>query len=396
MGRSRAVETMESPISTFGIKLLQGLCNSSDINDNVTFSPLSLWFALAMAALGASGGTWSGMSSVLSVNSTLNAKDTKELESAACSRMKECQSLKHDQLQVSIANGIALKSSNEPSATFLKAVKESFHGELFLSQDVIDLDKVNDWVAKQTNGQIPRLIEAATDVEMIILNAIYFKGKWEQPFKATRTKNKVFHPPSPAEPYKCRMMQQESHFAYTETNDFQAIRLPYATNVPNSSISAIVVLPKEHTTISTLISSHDALKDSLAELLDDDAKKRLVDLSLPKFEIDVKTSGLKTQLSQMGMSSAFSSDADFSSMLASNDRGLFISDIIHKVYIKVDEKGTEAAAATAVMMMRSMAPAPKVPKPILFNVDRPFAFFITNDISKDIWFTSRIQSVTKA
>ncbi|MCD6381601.1 MAG: serpin family protein [Candidatus Aenigmarchaeota archaeon] len=250
----------------------------------------------------------------------------------------------------------------------------------FVNEPEKSRQTINSFIEKQTNGKIEDLIPKdfiTSSTGIVITNAIYFKGTWKVEFDPKETKEMDFHMDS-NKAIKVQMMHMkpnEKTFNYTETEDVQILELPYK----GDDISMLIILPK----FGKL--SEIEKKLTIEKLKEWKSKMRETELSeiyLPKFEIETKYF-LEDTLPDMGMPTAFSPDADFSGMTGRRD--LFISHVIHQAYVKVYEKGTEAAAATAVIFEKSM-PAPE----IIFKADHPFIFIIQQKSTGNILFIGRV------
>ena len=193
---------------------------------------------------------------------------------------------------------------------------------------------------------------------MLLLNAIYFKADWQHPFNPSYTYTGEFI--GPTETKDVRFMTQTKNFNYYEDNNVQVVELPYK----NDSTSAIVILPKDKIGVDTYLKSLD--DNELNTILAGFTSKR-VSLSLPKFEIEFETK-FKDILKRLGMVQAFNLNADLSGIKCSG--GIYIDNVIHKTYLKVDEKGTEAAAVTIVKILDTAI----LIETITMNVNRPFIF----------------------
>jgi len=234
-------------------------------------------------------------------------------------------------------------------------------------------------VEKKTRNKIKNLIPKGVLnrlTRLVLTNAIYFKGNWESQFKKDRTKDGPFTLAG-GEKVNVTMMNQTADFNYMETEDFQGLELPYVDN----ELSMIILLPKRVDGLAefekTLTLKN--LSQWLAKL-----RKRKVIVSVPKFKMTSQFR-LAEVLKSMGMTDAFVPDvADFSGM--NGKRDLFISAVIHKAYVDVNEEGTEAAAATAVVVGITSMPA----RPPVFRADHPFLFLIRDNHSGSILFIGRV------
>jgi len=207
-----------------------------------------------------------------------------------------------------------------------------------------------------------------------LTNAIYFKGKWATQFKPEQTKDAPFTL-SGGDKVNVPMMSQTGKFSYMETDDLQVLEQPYV----NNDLSMVILLPKKPDGVNGLEKemTGENLSGWLAKL-----RKREVQVSLPRFKMTSEFSLAET-LGSMGMPDAFSAKADFSGM--TSNRELFISAVVHKAYVEVNEEGTEAAAATGVTMQLTSIPAP----PPVFKADHPFVFLIRDNQTGSILFIGR-------
>lgn len=245
---------------------------------------------------------------------------------------------------------------------------------------------INNWVEDQTNDRIRDLLpSSALDswTRLVITNAVYFKGTWEEQFDETQTKQDFFTV-SPGTTASVQMMQRtdpDATFNYAEADLFQALEMPYA-HESGKQLSMLVILPKGNN-LAAVESSLNTL--DLSDLRDSLTLER-VNVFFPKFRLDT-TYNLPGTLASMGMPIAFTDSADFSGMGGTLD--LKISDVIHKAFIDVNEEGTEAAAATAIEMRATGAISRPVPIPV-FRADHPFLFLIIDDETGSVLFIGRM------
>ncbi len=223
---------------------------------------------------------------------------------------------------------------------------------------------------------------------LVITNAVYFKGTWEKQFDANQTSDAPFTRPD-GTTVTARMMQrtdEDAIYSYAETPDLQMLSLPYTT-ASGPGLSMVVLLPKGN----DLSAADPYLDPANLSALEQSASSRRVMVYLPKFKLESQYS-LKETLSAMGMPTAFSGAADFSGMDGAQD--LYISDVYHKAYIEVNEEGTEAAAATGVVMnLAAAAPGSEKPVPV-FRADHPFIFLIQDNDTGVILFAGLVTDPT--
>lgn len=244
--------------------------------------------------------------------------------------------------------------------------------------------EINTFVDKMTRGLIPEFIKKLEpSTQAILINTLYFYANWQNQFDADKSKEGDFFT-KPLEPVKAIYMKDSGFYSGFETENYSAIVLPYEPiEIPGNSMPTktemVVLLPKQDISNSTALKAYlnQAVHKNLPQYVEE-----YYDVVLPKFEINTELNLTKT-LAQLGVKKAFSSQADFSKL---SPTPLVISDVIQNVSIRVDEKGTEAAAATAIMLMRSMLPPESKP----FVVNRPFAFVIREQETSNVLFMGTI------
>lgn len=353
---------------------------------NVFYSPYSISSALAMTYAGAAGRTAEEMAAVLhfpqdqdKLHPAFNALD-QHLESLADLEVPDDQG---DPFQLKIANAIWGQQDYHFEEDFLDTLAVNYGAGLRLLDYIQEPDKsrrtINDWVSDQTEEKIQDLIpEGAidSDTRLVLSNAIYFKATWLEPFQESLTEQGTFYGLD-GEEYDVPLMGlgSDASLPYYAGDGFQAVSLPYV----GGEVSMLVLVPDRD--------NFDDFEGKFSrETLDQVLKEmnyQSVQLRFPKFEFESEFS-LADTLAAMGMPNAFSDQADFSGMTGAKD--LFISDIFHKAFIGVDEEGTEAAAATAVVMKLTSAPQ----DPIELTVDRPFLFLIRDHQTNSILFMGRV------
>ena len=337
---------------------------------NYFISPVSISTAMAMTYAGAKGSTAQEFEDVMHFNNTNG--DFHELNGLYQRELNKNLSA----LEWNLANRLWGYGSSPFQEKFLEINKTLYNAPL---QFGASEETINTWVEQQTKGKIIDLIPPGTitgDTRLILTNAVYFKGDWKYEFEKKATKKKDFF--TPKAPVKVDMMFQKGGFSYYENAKYQAVKLPYK----GDKQSMLVFLPKEEignvendlnlTDIQTVLNSRNVN----------------VNLHLPKFKLEymeVFNGYLKGQ----GMTKAFGSGADFSGILTSES--IWIDQVIHKSFVEVSEEGTEAAAATAVVMTTESMAQSK-PKIIEFNANKPFLFFIMDDSSGSILFMGKLEN----
>jgi len=234
---------------------------------------------------------------------------------------------------------------------------------------------INDWVAKQTEDRIEDLIPPGLinpNTRLVLTNAIYFNAAWLYPFEEDLTRDGAFYLLDGSE-VTVPMMRQTESFGYAEGDGYQAVELPY----DGDELSMVILLPAS----GQFETFEAALDAAQMEGIIGSLEHREVSLTMPKFEFDSSFS-LRKALSALGMPIAFSEGADFSGMTGNRD--LFIADVVHKAFVSVDEAGTEAAAASAVVMELTA-----MPQTVEVTIDRPFIFLICDIETGAILFVGR-------
>ncbi|MBI5032889.1 MAG: serpin family protein [Chloroflexi bacterium] len=358
----------------FALELYQKLRTSTG---NLFFSPYSISMALAMTYAGARGNTETQMAQAL--HFPLDQEQLYSSFAALRARLDQVELTNHVQLR--IVNSLFPGKRYTFLDEFLVLTKQ-FYGAVITPLDYGNPEAarqaINAWVEEKTEGKIKDLISPGILnplTQLVLVNAIYFKGNWANPFYENITSDAPFWVTADSQ-VNARMMSQKDEFQYAEYTSLQILELPYAGN----GLSMIVLLPKE-------IDGLEKLEESLTpEILDrwiNNLRKREIIVYLPKFAITFPFR-LDDTLQAMGMIDAFDMDkADFSGMDGSQE--LYIGAVLHKAFVAVDEKCTEAAAATAVVMqLRAMTLPPT------FRADHPFVFFIRENSTGSILFLGRM------
>lgn len=350
---------------------------------NLFISPVSLQTALCMTYNGAAGKTAGEMGRMMGLGEQMVA----QVNSAAAELLKSLAAPGED-AELLLANGLFCNKSTRFRKEFLEANKASYQAEIraldFARPDAADT--VNAWAKDKTRGLIPRIVNAGmlAGAEIVLANAVYFKGQWWTPFPADLTKNAPFHLPA-KHTKTVPMMQRDDVTQHVVTKDFEAVRLPYK----GDELRMVVLLPKKGTTPAALLKEMTA--DRWGKLMTKNWAGEGT-LLLPRFKADCDEN-LNQALSSLGMKSAFVwPGADFSKMAdrRSVPEGLYLSWVIQQCAVEVDEKGTVAAAVTHMGGAKGgMMAAPPV-KRFRMVVDRPFVFAIEHVPTRAILFLGSI------
>lgn len=349
---------------------------------NLFLSPESISTAFAMTYAGARGETASQMARVF--HFTLPPDQLQ----AAMGALLAGMNAKHEGYELHVADALWAQRDESFLQNYLDAVQNNYGAGLhqvdFRTQPEAVRNTINHWVEQQTNDKIQNLIGPGVLTpltRLVLTNAIYFKGDWSKPFLASDTKDEDFHL-SGGRTVKTPMMHRTGGYPYYDGGSFQALELPYA----GGDLAMVVLLPKDAAGLPALEKSMTGAK--LGEWIENLKPAEKVILTLPRFKMtrEFELSGV---LAKMGMPQAFSSHADFSGM--TGKPGLTISAAIHKAYIDVNEKGTEAAAATSTVM-RATAMRRVIPEqPVVFRADHPFVFLIRDRHAGSILFMGRVE-----
>jgi serpin B len=374
------LDDLVSGNSAFALDLYQQLKTNGG---NLFYSPYSISLALAMTYAGARGETEEQMADALHFGLPQDrlhpAFDSLDIELAK--RGEGAKGKDNEGFRLNIVNAIWGQKDYEFLTDFLDTLAEHYGAGLrildFIEAPEESRITINDWVSEQTEGRIKDLIpQGMIDslTRLVLTNAIYFNAAWAFPFNENATSDGVFHLLNGDE-VTVPMMRQTESFGYAEGDDYQAVALPYDGN----ELSMVILLPAAGE-FGAFESSLDFPK--LQEIINN-LQYQEVALTMPKFEFE-SSFDLKETLSDMGMPAAFSSDADFSGM--NGRRNLSITDVVHKAFVSVDEAGTEAAAATAVIVGETSIPMELVN----VNIDRPFIFMIRDIETGALLFVGRI------
>lgn len=381
----RATPEDKATVAREGNQFALDLFARLDKNDTLFFSPASISTALAMTYTGARGQTAEQMAKVLRF-----PLDAKRLHPAFAALLWEMQGEgKQSGCQLRIANALWGDKRTQFLPAFLRETKDNYSAELqqvdFTHPD--DARRIiNAWTAQQTADKIKELLQSgdlSPQTRLVLTNAIYFKGDWLHAFKSDGTRDQPFHV-APGKDVAAPMMHQTEKYRYfaDEAKNFQLLEMPYK----DSQLSMVVLLPEKVDGLGQLEKKLDA--QSLTKWLEQAKSSRVV-LTLPKFTLRRRLL-LADRLQAMGMKAAFrEEEADFTGMTEEKPP-LFISAVIHEAWVDVNEKGTEAAAATAVTLRPAAAPV--ADRPIVFQADHPFLFLIRDARSSSILFLGRMNN----
>lgn len=355
----------------FGIQLFKQIVGNEEAK-NTMVSPFSISQALLMAYNGADGKTKKEFASLL---------NTKEVSIDELNKTHQKLSkllVRHDQkVLFSIANSIWYDNKFPVKKPFVEVNKSYYNAEVSKLNfgDIKTVNKINGWVANKTNQKIKKIIDRIDPSEVLFLiNAIYFKADWQHKFDKSLTTQKTFIT-SKNSKIKVPMMVTESSFNYAQNNYGEIVELPYG----RGKFSMLLIRPKKK--INELISKINSEK--LTEWNREMNKQKVI-VNLPKFEFSYKKK-LNETLQEMGLLQAFQNNANFTKI---SDISIKISKVLHKTYIKTDEKGSEAAAVTSIGVVMTSAE----PQKTIITFDKPFVFIIREKDTSTILFAGKVEN----
>ncbi len=343
-------------------------------NENIFFSPYSISEALVMTYAGAKGETKSQMASALH----FDANDSKLHNSFNALDLHLNQS--DENYTLSVANAIWPQKDFVFLSSYLDTLKVNYGAKIRLMDYKTNPEGsrqiINGWVEKKTHDRIKDLIPEGSieeNTRLVLTNAIYFKGKWQKEFDKDHTKEDIFTLEDNST-IQIPLMNQTEYFSFNQNENFQAIDLLYK----GDKSSMVIILPREGKFQEVLKDINNSFESVIKNW-----NRKKVNLKMPKFEFTTDVYDLQKPFVELGMVDAFDPNlADFSGITGTKE--LVISKIVHKAFIKVDEKETEAAAATGVIA--NVTSVPISVDPIDMFIDRPFIFFIKDQTNDQILF----------
>ncbi len=345
---------------------------------NTFLSPWNIANALSLVFAGARGETERQMSRTLNIT-----QEQEGFHKAFGELIIDLEDQSREGFQLNIASGVWITEKLKLLEDYLTTIRGVYEAELAkidFTNVRAAVQTINSWVLRQTNGKIRDLLDRLDPAtKMVLASAIYFKGDWQDQFLKTMTRDERFHLAS-GQTIMVPMMHQTRSFTYFEEEDFQALEMPYA----GERLSMVILLPKSVEKLTTL--ENTVLDPNRYDSWMSQLYRQKVRVFLPRFSFTFKLR-LNSILSILGMENAFSAKlADFSGITGGRD--LFISVVIHQAFVDVNEEGTEAAAATVVVMAPTGMP-PKIP---LFKADKPFLFLIRDSKTGSILFIGKVMN----
>ncbi len=347
--------------------------------ENIFYSPYSISTALAMTYEGAEGETAQEIADVFNY-----PEDSKERR-ANFAKIHNSLNDRNDKYQLSTANAIWPEKSFTIEQEYIDTITEFYGGKVqdldYINSAEESRETINTWVEEQTEDKIKNLFPKGSLDEytrLVLTNAIYFKGTWVKQFDKENTQKSDFNINN-KESVEIDMMSlsgEDIKFNYYEEDNLQAIELPYE----GGDLSMIILLPS----LEYLDEFEQNLTAQKLSKYKDEMQETELDLYLPKFKMETKYSMVK-DLSELGMPTAFTDQADFTKLSAEHGDELYITQVIHQAFVEVNEEGTEAAAATGVAVGIEMVEI----KPV-FKADHPFIFFIQDKETQQILFMGKV------
>ncbi len=373
-----------APPGDFDVALYRALAAEPG---NQFVSPYSVSSAFALVYPGAGGQTAAEIQRVFGYDAAplSQARQTRAL----------AQSLQTERggSEFSVANAAWVERTMTLRSEYARIIRDEVGSTIeqvdFIANQAAALRRINAWAARETRDRIPEILTEPDPMRRLVLtNAVYFKGKWTDPFAAASTRDGEFYTSETAH-VPARLMRQLTNARYFETDAFQAAEFDY----DEGAFALTVFLPRSRTGLAAFERDLTGarLTDYLSRLAS--AERPRLDLTLPKVEVrgDYK---LKPQLQTLGVREAFEDSADLDAM--ADDPSLKISEVVHKTFLAIDEEGTEAAAVTAVDIVTTSAPVgPPPPPPIEFKADRPHFIVLHHKPTRARLFLGRIATTAQ-
>ncbi len=355
----------------FAFDVLKEL-NREDLHKNIFISPLSISTALSMTYNGAVGETLKQMEKGLKYTDL-----DKNIVNTTYKNLMAYLSQVDEKVDLTISNSIWYRQGETIKQDFIDVNKQFFNAEVneIDFSDPKSADTINAWIKTSTKDKIDKMLDPPipSDVVMYLINAVYFNGDWATQFNKDNTYNASFNGENKNN-QSIDMMSRKGAIEYGKGDDYQAVKLPYG----DDKVFMFVILPELNQNINDFLESMDENKFMTIKASMEMTEE--VTLNLPKFKMEYGIKEINKELISMGMQNPFTPQADFSNIR----EGLFISRVLHKAVIEVNEEGSEAAGVTVVEMTESAAM-----DPIVFTADRPFLFMIAEDETDTVLFMGK-------
>jgi serine protease inhibitor len=359
--------------NSFAFDIFSQVMKNAGENENVMISPMSISYALSMTLNGASGTTLTAMMEALRQNGIT----VDEINNSYKSLTEDLLSV-DKRVLITIANSVWTEKDFTVKQAFIDILTNYYKAEAksFDINDSSAPDKINAWIENNTNGLIKKMIDKLEDNDvMLLINAIYFKGKWKSQFDKSKTADMPFYKTGSSQ-VDVPMMKQETEYSVYQGNGFVLAEFPYG----QGNFVMDVILPDAHNGLNNIMSSVTGagFTSWISQMT-----SIKTDVSFPRFKYGFKKK-LKDVLSDMGMGIAFTDAADFSNISEQYD--LLLNEVTHQSFIETNEEGTEAAAATVVEVGVTSMPV----SPMVFKMDHPFMYIIRETTTNSIIFMGRV------
>lgn len=369
-----------SPADRFAFKLFRELTQGNE-SSNVFFSPFSVMLCLLLVYDGSTGETREAIAKVLEIAGEQPAALQRSLQF-----LKSVLQVKDPGIDLIIANSLWCDDQLRVQPDFLARAQANYRA-VVVSLSLCSLDavgRINAWVAEKTNNKIRNLIDQLGPLSLLVaVNAIYFKGLWAAPFEKRLTRMEAFHAPGKQTP-RVPFMHQEDTYPYYEERTFQAVRLPYRGRL----LGMYVFLPTKKSSLAEFLRALNSGRWDHWMRCFENMKGTVV---LPRFKVEHKLE-LTTILQNLGMAQAFDPQSARFDCIAPPPPPIWIDRVIHQALVEVDEEGTEAAAATAVLATGSSLAWSPGARVFQMIVERPFFFAIRDHRSGTILFMGSVNN----
>ena len=364
--------------NNFALRLFSRL-NGNDTN--VLFSPWSMFNSIAMTFVGARGNTARQMSQELGLSNP-----------ESFTSMLDTLTLLQDVESVKTANKIWIQSNFNILPEFQEQLKTYFFSDVGMVDYVKDCEgarvKINTWVENKTNSKIKNLIPPAVLgplTRLVLTSAVYFKESWLTEFPKRNTRSMRFNVSS-SKSTKVDMMYMNAKkdVMYDEADGYQVLALPYI----GKKLTMNIILPKENSSLDEIINDLKLSKSRMDSVIQPSMRPGNIEIYIPRFKFDF-TQTYNEILQDVGLIDMFSDEMANFSGITTEVPGLKVASVIQKAFVEVNEEGTEAAAATAVVLGLNCR-IPRVEPPIVFKADRPFVFLIAEKSSNMVLFMGKV------
>jgi serpin B len=372
-------EKSESPVTRFAFRLFRELAGQRN-PESVFFSPASVMLCLSLLLRGATGQTQEAIAKVLEVAGL----KPEELRSVIVA-LKSALQIQAPSLRLQAANSLWCGKQWPPSAEYVAGVREHYDAEVTMLdfREPEAVVRINSWVSEKTCGKIGSIVDSLDPLSSLVaINAIYFKGFWAKPFERALTREESFHT-SDGRRLKLPFMGQNGSYAYDESSKVQVMRLPYKT----SRLAMYLFLPAKRSSLEEFQRNlHSAAWDQWMRRL----QRVPGHIRLPRFKLTYHAI-LNSALSKLGMGIAFDPVRARFDAIHPPPPEIWIDRVVHRALVEVNEEGTEATAATAILMDAAAAMNSRPVRTFEMIVDRPFFFAVRDDLTNTILFMGSVE-----